>query len=157
MLVHPKDKRDPHQTAEIIYEIPCSGCPKSYIGESGRLFGTRLKEHKTEVDKVSAKSYTRAQRKTSIDEQYKSAVTEHVAATNHVIGWEEAKVIDKEAHKTTRWLKEAIWIRRRGKSTLNKDEGAYQLNNIYDKVISLPPSTSGGSHYKKRVKRSDVK
>ena len=50
MLVHPKDKRDPHQTAEIIYEIPCSGCPKSYIGESGRLFGTQLKEHNTEVD-----------------------------------------------------------------------------------------------------------
>ena len=156
MLVHPKDKRDPHQTAEIIYEIPCHGCKKSYIGESGRLFGTRLKEHKTEVDKVSAKSYTRAQRKASIDEQYKSAVTEHVAATNHAIGWDEAKVIDKEAHKTTRWLKEAIWIRRKGQSTLNKDEGAYQLNNIYDKVISIPPSTVSGIHYKKPVKRSDV-
>jgi hypothetical protein len=157
MLVHPKDKRDPHQTAEIVYEIPCHGCDKSYVGESGRLFGKRLQEHKAEVNKISTKSYTRAQRKTSVEEQFKSAITEHVAATNHVIGWEEAKVIDKEAHKTTRWLKEAIWIRRRGKKTLNKDEGAYQLNNIYDQMISSrPPSTSGGRHRKKPAMRSDV-
>ena len=50
-------------------------------------------------------------------------MTEHVAESNHVIGWDKAEVIDKEAHKTTRWLKEAIWIRRKGKDTLNKDEG----------------------------------
>jgi hypothetical protein len=151
MLVHPKDKRNPLQTAEIVYEIPCQGCPKSYIGESGRLLGTRLDEHKKEANKVSAKSYTRAYKKASVDEQYKSAITEHVASSNHVIGWEEVKVIDKEAHKTTRWLKEAIWIRRKGKETLNKDEGAYQLNNIYDQLISRPPST-GGRHYSKQVK-----
>ena len=29
--------------------------------------------------------------------------------------------------------------------------------DVYDKVISLPSSTFGGNHYKKRVKRSDVK
>ena len=38
MLVHPKDERDPSQTAETIYEIPCKNCPKSYVGETGRLF-----------------------------------------------------------------------------------------------------------------------
>ena len=37
--------------------------------------------------------------------------------------------------KCTRWLKEAIWIRRRGKQTLYKDKGVYKLHNIYDQLI----------------------
>ena len=136
MLVHPKDKRDPMQTAEVIYEIPCKNCPKTYIGETGRLFKTRHNEHKTEAEKLSAKTYTRAQRQSSTTEVHRSAITEHVAAQNHVIGWKEAKIIDQEADKTTRWLKEAIWIRSRGKESMNKDEGAYKLDLIYDQIIS---------------------
>ena len=102
MLVHPKDKRDPLQTAEAIYEIPCKNCPKSYIGETGRLFRTRLSEHKAETEKLSANNYTRSQRKASTSEVFKSAITEHVAASNHVIGWDEAVIIDQEPDKTTR-------------------------------------------------------
>ena len=45
------------------------------------------------------------------------------------INWDKAKIIDQEADKTTRWLKEAIWIRNRnrGKETMNKDEGGIQI------------------------------
>ena len=32
-----------------------ASCEKSYIGETGRKFGTRLKEHKTEVEPQLAK------------------------------------------------------------------------------------------------------
>ena len=159
MLVHPKDKRVSRQTAEVVYEIPCKGCSKTYIGESGRLLGTRLDEHKAEADKMSKKTHTRAFRTASLDAEYKSATTDHVVDTNHVIGWDETKIITNEAHIQTRKLKEAIWIRRREKdnATLNLDEGGYHLNHIYDSLISTPPSTSGGLHYKKPVKkRSDV-
>ena len=148
LLVHPKDKRNPRQTTDIVYEIPCHGCPKSYIGESGRLLDTRLNKHKDEVDKFEAKTYTRALRKSKIGDQHKSAVTDHVAATNHAINWDDTHIIDKEGHKTTRWLKEAIWIRRRGTNTMNKDEGAYKLNSIYDQLISSPPSTGLSCPYK---------
>ena len=61
LLVHPKDKRDPLQTAEVVYEIPCKNCPKSYIGESGRLLATRLNEHHLEVNKLSKKKTKRGQ------------------------------------------------------------------------------------------------
>jgi hypothetical protein len=142
MVVHPKDKRDPLQTADAIYEIKCKNCPKSYIGETGRLFKTRIHEHRTETEKISAKSFTRSQRKSSVTDTHKSAIAEHVAAKNHVISWDEAKIIDKESDKTTRWLKEAIWIRTRGKNTMNKDEGAYKLDRVYDQLILKRP-TSG--------------
>ena len=115
--------------------------PKN-VCETGRLFITRLNEHKTEAEKISCKSFTRSQRKTSSSEIFKSAISEHVAASNHVIGWEEARVIDLEPDKTTRWLKEAIWIRSRGCNTMNKDEGAYKLDIIYDQLIFNRQSSS---------------
>ena len=136
MLVHPKDKRNSKQTAEAIYEIPCKYCPKTFIGETGRLFKTRLSEHRIETEKVSAKSYTRAQRKSFTSKIHKSAIAKHAASSIHVIGWDEAKIIDQEADKTTRWLKESIRISSRGNKTMNKDEGAYRLDRVYDQIIT---------------------
>ena len=133
MLVHSKDKLLPHQKSEAIYEILCADCPKSYIVETGRSFGTRLQEHQKEVEKFELKPHTQSSHKSSVAEQHKSTITDHVVLTNHNIKWDAAKVIDSESHKTTRWVKEAIWIRRKGKNTLNKDEGhtnwaAYLIN-----------------------------
>ena len=144
-VVHPKDKRDPLQTAEAVYEIPCDSCNKTYIGETGRLLSKRVEEHKTETDKVTARSFTRSKSTSSTAEIYKSAIAEHAATQNHVIGFDKASVIDQETNKTTRWLKEAIWIRSRGNATINKDEGGYKLDNIYDQLIKrqpIPPSVT---------------
>ena len=136
MLVHPKDKRNPMQTTEAIYEIPCKNCPKTYIEKMRCLFKRRLSEHRMETEKVSAKSYTRAQRKSSTSKIHKSAITKHVASSNHVIGCDEAKIIDQEPDKTTRWLKESICIRSRGNKTMNKDEGVYRLDRVNDQIIT---------------------
>ena len=55
-LVAPKDKLDMMSTAGAVYDIPCLHCEDHYIGESGRLLGTRVKEHKRAVrlDTVNA-------------------------------------------------------------------------------------------------------
>ena len=121
------------QTADSIYEISCNSCSKTYIGETGHLF-KKDSELKKEAEKVSARNFTRSQRNISSSETYKSAITEHVATSNHIINWDKAKIIGQE-DKTTCWLKEAIWIRSRGKDAMNKDEGAYKLDRIYDQVI----------------------
>ena len=99
-----KDKRDSLKTAEAIYEIPCNSCPTTYIGETGRVVSTRISEHKSEAYKFGQKTFTRSKRKTSTSETCKSAIAEHVARNNHVIGWREASSIDQESDKTTRWL-----------------------------------------------------
>ena len=122
MLVHPKDKRDPLQTADSVYEIPCKSCSKTYIGETGRIFKTRLSEHQKEAEKQSAKNFTRSQRKTS-SETFKSAITEHVATNNHIINWDAARIIDQALTKPhAGWKKtfgseagaKTLWIRTRG-------------------------------------------
>jgi len=43
--VHLKDKREKEEIKDCVYKIPCGNCEKTYIGETGRKFGTRLKEH----------------------------------------------------------------------------------------------------------------
>ncbi|XP_072033096.1 uncharacterized protein [Amphiura filiformis] len=60
-LVHPKDKRDPNNLTQAVYKIPCLNCDLSYIGETGRKFGTRLEEHRKEVEKVNSTVVTRAE------------------------------------------------------------------------------------------------
>ena len=88
-LVHPKDKIDPLEKTDCIYEIPCKNCALTYIGETGRKFTTRLKEHKKEGDKLESKNknFTRQARKQSVGEQSKSAIADHALQNNHVINW----------------------------------------------------------------------
>ena len=62
----------------------CLSCEKTYIGETSRQFGTRLKEHKTESEKASQKAYTRAQQKALISgEANKSAITDYVSINDN--------------------------------------------------------------------------
>ena len=146
-LVHPKDKREPKNITNAIYEIPCLNCNSTYIGETGRKFGKRLTEHKTEVDKVDQTGVnTRAGRLASQSETHKSAVTDHVVDNNHVIGWKEAKVIGTEGDRYKRWVKEAIEIRKRKGTTMNRDEGQYQLSHIFNKFLQNEPRTATSSN-----------
>ena len=117
-LVHPKDKRETAQTCDCIYEIPCKNCNKSYVGKTGTAFGTRLKEHMKDAEKVNSRRYTWASKKDSVEEVHKSAVTDHIAEQNHVIDWEGAKIVEKDSNKQTRWIRDAIWIRKRGPKSL---------------------------------------
>ena len=58
MVVHPKDKTDPQQSADMVYEIPCNSCKKTYVRETAYLFNTRLGEHQKEANKFSEINYT---------------------------------------------------------------------------------------------------
>ena len=49
LLVHPKDKQEKEDLTECVYKVSCANCDKTYIGETGRKFGVRLQEHRTEV------------------------------------------------------------------------------------------------------------
>ena len=45
MLVHPKDPVSLDQQKGVVYSIPCNGCPKVYIGQTGRTLRHQLAEH----------------------------------------------------------------------------------------------------------------
>ena len=48
---------------------------------------------------------------------------ENIVDKNHVIGWGEETIIGTEQDRFKRWIKEAIAIRKKGGTTMNRDEG----------------------------------
>ena len=139
-LVHPKDKcKVPEEVGQLVYQIPCKNCDGSYVGETGRLLKTRLEEHMkdAETSAMEQNKFTRSARKVSERTYNKSALSDHQNQMNHVIDWEGIRVLDREAHQRNRQVREAVWIRRT-KGAINRDEGAYELSHIYDRVIDAP-------------------
>ena len=72
----------------VVYKIPCSDCCWSYVGETGRCFKTRRKEHQRNL-----KNYTRG-----------SNIANHAWQNNHSINFEGATVIDKGNYRVRRTL-----------------------------------------------------
>ncbi|XP_071788394.1 uncharacterized protein [Asterias amurensis] len=76
-----KDKHDSSSQAGV-YRIPCT-CGKVYIGETSRDLTTRLKEHKAHGRR---------------GEYDKSAIVKHSTDLDHVIDWDQARIIAPERH-----------------------------------------------------------
>jgi len=137
VLVHPKDKQNKEDITKCVYKVPCANCDKTYVGETGRKFGVRLQEHRTEVEAKTTRTFTRSQRVSSLSEHNKSALTDHAAQENHMINWSKAMVIDREPVRFSRWIKEAVHICKEGQHAMNRDEGSYQLSHAYDRFLDM--------------------
>ena len=147
LLVHPKDKVKTLKKANCVYRIPCKNCDKSYAGETGRSLGLRMEEHRKEAEKSESRPYTRSSKSLAVSEIHKSAITDHVVTDNHVMDWDNIRVLDREEDRTRRWIKEAIWIRK-SVPVMNRDEGGYQLSHIYDSLITIPTSGDHSSWWR---------
>ena len=99
-LVRPQYKVEPLKVCEGVYSITYNNCNATYIGETKRTLGTRIKKkkHKEDVEKGPAsRPYTPSNRKTSEKEMNKSAITGHMTQQNHTVDWEGANLIDRES------------------------------------------------------------
>ncbi|XP_030849793.1 uncharacterized protein LOC115927720 [Strongylocentrotus purpuratus] len=106
-LTRPKDSIPPHRRDGIVYNIPCKGCDRSYIGEIARPIKERITEHKRDV---------RLRRTDN------SAVAEHAWDNQHQPDWDGVQCLSQERHWYTRRVKEAINIRL-NPNNFNKDNG----------------------------------
>ena len=111
-----------------------------YVGETGRNLGIRVGEHKKEVEAKDTSKFTRQSKKSAEKQQNKSAITDHVTRENHVIDWHQMKVIAHESDRRTRWIKEAIAIRKCKDIRMNRDSGSYFLPSSYDKLLLRDPA-----------------
>ena len=114
-----------------------------HIGETGRAFGTRKKEHQKECEKETSRTLTRAVRQQATQENLKSAISDHCKRENHLMDWDGAKIVHRESNRFHRWIREAVEIRKRGQKTVNRDEGQYQLSHTWDTVLQRRPMTDG--------------
>jgi len=93
-LVRKNANRDCSSEMSVVYEVPCSGCPKTYVGETGRGVEKRLKEHKSDV------KYHRTS----------NAIVLHIDKCKHLPKWSETKILEKNIKKQTRKILEAAHI-----------------------------------------------
>ena len=89
----------------VVYEIPCSGCYETYVGETGRGVKIRLKEHKNDV------KFHRTS----------NAIVLHIDHCRHLPKWEDTKILEKGMSKQKRKILEAAHIM--CKNTFNTRSG----------------------------------
>jgi len=105
-LVHVKDPVPPEKASGVVYSISCRECSDTYIGQTGRLLGTRLAEHRAAV------KYS----KTDV-----SAVAEHVWERQHSMNFDGTTILAREHDVHRRYLLESWFIQR--SSTINREVG----------------------------------
>ena len=109
ILVSPKAKDRITSKNSVIYIYSCGSidCGEEYIGESGRTFGERYKEH------------LKAQ----------SPIFQHQKISGHETSIENFKIIGREDNNLARTIKESMYIRV-NTPTLNRNIGKYNLPYI---------------------------
>ena len=118
ILVSPKDKDSKLLKQNVIYHIPCGypSCDCSYIGETGRVLGERIKDHISDSN---------------------SSIKQHHLNTGHPLPDlmdNDIKVVNMESNAFKRRVKEAIYIKVND-PRLNQNVGKYNLPPIYDQLL----------------------
>ena len=107
ILSHPKDPMPIEDKCNIVYRIPCKDCSSCYVGQTGRTFSQRLKEHQRAVKSFDVNA---------------SVLAEHVLNEDHRIAWEDASVLDQHPHLKSRLFMES-WYIGSVPHTLNRERG----------------------------------
>ncbi len=71
------------------------------------------------------------------------------------IGWKSlSKALDKDANPYTRKIREAIQIRKRGAAALNRDDGAFHLDHVYNPLLRVTTTSLPGYNVNKVGRKS---
>jgi predicted GIY-YIG superfamily endonuclease len=84
-------EKDPLQTAQCIYSIPCE-CGRSYIGETNRPLAVRVREHRHNLQQGLLE---------------KSKLAQRACEEGHRVGWDDARVLEIESNSRYRKYKES--------------------------------------------------
>ena len=118
LLVHPKDKDNTLQKSGVIYRYKCGrvDCEEEYVGESGRTFAERFREHM----------------------RAPSPIHDHFNIIGHEVSLDNFSIVGREDQSIARTIKEAMLIRVSDPS-LNRNIGKFQLPHIWDEVLVKSP------------------
>ena len=118
LLVSPKDKDSMVSQSDAIYGYQCGdlACDDEYIGEASRTFGERCKEHMKDP----------------------SPIHHHNNQTNHPINHKNFKIIGRDRHHLSKYIKESKFIRVNN-PTLNSNVHKFNLPHIWNRVLINTP------------------
>ena len=119
IIVLGKDKNLKLNNSNVIYKINCDNCNASYVGQTCRRLGVRIKEH---------------QRKYR-EEDKNSSLFIHKTENNHTINFHNVKILDTEINTGKRLFTEALYIHTQ-KNFMNKQFEITKLPKEYSILIN---------------------
>ena len=119
ILPSPKDPLTLEEKSCLVYQVPCFDCDFVYIGQTKRDLKSRLAEHKLAIRN---------------QEPEKSALCEHSIQFDHLIDWNNSKVLKTEAHYSKRLTSEA-WFINSHPHVMNRSDGD-SLPRVYRRLIT---------------------
>lgn len=120
-----KDKIPAENQRNVVYQIPCSSCDQVYVGQTCQQLKKRITQHRSDI-KHPAK---------------KCALAEHCRTLQHVMNFQEFKILEIEDNLKKRNFLEMYHIKR-SNNAMNTKADLNDISNIYSFLFSLNPSDS---------------
>ena len=57
------------------------------------------------------------------------------------MNWEDCAMLESESNKKRIWIKESMWLQKRGNKAMNRDEGGYMLSKAWNTVLNQDGQT----------------
>jgi hypothetical protein len=110
-----RSRPDTLQSTNVVYEIPCSDCSSTYVGQTCRFLSKRVREHRS-------------------DKKSSSALTEHIRDSGHSPDYDQTIVLSKKDRYFDRIWCEAWEIasrEMRGCALSNRNSGSVTIPDQY--------------------------
>ena len=114
-----KDKIDTIKRTDVVYKIECENCNATYIGQTKRHLGTRMKEHNCNIKK---------------DITSHSVVSLHRTLNDHEFRWNSPTILHQEKNTRKREIAEMFYIKRHS-NAINLQKDTESFSGIYDRVL----------------------
>jgi len=105
----------------VVYKIICSNCDASYVGQTKRILGTRISEHRSHIRRVSTQL---------------SVITDHRLHMNHDFDWDNVEILNGEINYKKRFVSEMIFIKKQIRG-LNLQSDTDLLDPIYNDLLHI--------------------
>ncbi|XP_037037920.1 uncharacterized protein LOC119075557 [Bradysia coprophila] len=117
-----KHKLRPGQCSNVVYNIPCRNCPRSYVGCTCRRLDDRDVEHKKDVENMAKNNK-------------KTALVYHVSTKKHQFDFANKEILKKVRSKRTIKIHEANKIILKGNSAVNFRKDAAHVSPMFYNLI----------------------
>ncbi|CRL00600.1 CLUMA_CG013860, isoform A [Clunio marinus] len=128
-----KDEIPKNDLTNVIYKIKCE-CGLCYIGQTIQSVKKRIGQHKNDVNSI--KNLNRNCNDEFLEElKGKTALTEHVALTNHKFDFDNFEIVDHTRNRSQLNILEMLHIQ--NNSTVNRRTDTMKLSQIYNGVLKM--------------------
>ena len=126
------------QCSNVVYDIPCKNCPRSYVGCTCRRLDDRVSDHKTDLRNIGKNNN-------------KTALVHHVFKKGHQFDFDRKQILKRVRAKRTVQIHEANQIILKGNSAVNFRKDAIHVSPVFYNLIKNSKKRRHVNHHGNRI------